>query len=69
MTQIVQAVCQFCGREDAVIREEELEIAAITGRAHVDCEGHSQYRSLTHSELLSVRALQPNTYQTNGELS
>jgi hypothetical protein len=68
MTQSVQAVCQFCGRKDAVIREEELETAAITGRAHVDCEGHAQYRALTHSELLSVRALQPGTHQITEKL-
>ena len=39
-------MCNICGAQDAVIRLCELKIAQITGRAHVDCNGHAQYRSV-----------------------
>jgi hypothetical protein len=38
--------CHICGAQDAVIRFEELKTALITGKAHVDCNGHSQYRPI-----------------------
>lgn len=38
--------CNICGAQDAVIRCSELKTALITGRAHVDCFGHSEYRPI-----------------------
>ena len=39
--------CYICGRTDAAVRESERDVAAISGRAHVDCPGgHSQYRAV-----------------------
>jgi len=43
--------CNICGREDAVIRPGEIETALHSHRAHVDCQGHGQYRSVTRDEL------------------
>ena len=43
--------CEICGSKDARIRESEMITAAITLRAHVDCKGHSQYRSVTEAEV------------------
>lgn len=51
--------CQFCGRTDARIRASEIPTARITGRAHVDCDGHAQYRNLTVEEWRTIRPLQP----------
>lgn len=38
--------CNICGAQDAAIRCSELKMALITGRAHVDCFGHSEYRPI-----------------------
>jgi len=43
--------CRICGRQDARIRLCELNTARITKRAHVDCHGHSEYRSVTAAEV------------------
>ena len=43
--------CYICGREDAHIREIELPTARITLRAHVDCEGHNQYRRVSRVDV------------------
>lgn len=43
--------CRICGRQDARIRLCELNTARITRRAHVDCHGHSEYRSVTAAEV------------------
>jgi hypothetical protein len=45
--------CKICGKQDAVIRVSELKTSKITGRAHVDCNGHSHYRSVTKGEIES----------------
>lgn len=42
----------FCGRNDAIIRADELDTAQITGRAHVDCAGHSHYRDVTIKDVM-----------------
>ena len=34
------------------MRESEIETALITLRAHVDCDGHSEYRHVTNGEIL-----------------
>lgn len=49
--------CQFCGRTDARIRESEIPTARITGRAHIDCFGHSQYRNLSVEEWREIKPL------------
>jgi hypothetical protein len=43
--------CEICGRMTAKVRDCEVRTAYITGRAHVDCVGHSQYRSVRRYEL------------------
>ena len=43
--------CGICGRDDAKVRETEIATARITGRAHVDCRGHSEYRPVTKDEI------------------
>ena len=43
--------CRICGRQDARIRLCELNTARITKRAHVDCHGHSEYRSVAAAEV------------------
>lgn len=43
--------CNICGSMDADIRRIELQVAQITKKAHVDCNGHSQYRPVTRKEL------------------
>ena len=43
--------CNICSRTDAVIRTCELKTARITNKAHVDCQGHSQYRPVSLDEL------------------
>ncbi len=43
--------CRICGRQDARIRLCELNTARITKRAHVDCYGHSEYRSVAAAEV------------------
>lgn len=47
--------CGICGREDAVLRPCELPVAAVTGRGHVDCRGHGEYRHLSVVELVGIR--------------
>ena len=47
--------CFICGRTTALIRESELEMAKITGKAHIDCQGHAEYghvssRAIAESE-------------------
>lgn len=56
MNETIQTTCRFCGREGAAVRASELGVAAITGRAHVDCQGHAQYRALTPEEHRQVKA-------------
>lgn len=46
--------CNICGRDDARVRKVELPVARITHRAHVDCLGHSEYRSLSLQELIEI---------------
>ena len=49
--------CRICGINGARIRAGQEEIAKITGKAHVDCAGHSEYRCvLWCSSLLSASA-------------
>ncbi len=43
--------CTICGKHDARIRLSELKTAMITGKAHVDCNGHAVYRSVTKQEV------------------
>ena len=43
--------CDICGRMTAHIRECELKVARITHRAHVDCEGHAEYRFVSYREI------------------
>ena len=43
--------CLICGAAYALIRETEIEMARITGKAHVDCNGHSKYMTLMPSEI------------------
>ena len=43
--------CNICGSNDACIRKDEIETAKITMRAHVDCDGHSQYRVVSSSDI------------------
>jgi len=43
--------CDICGSMDANIRPIELTTARITLRAHVDCNGHGQYRSVSREEI------------------
>ena len=48
--------CHICGADKAQVRSCEIETALITGRAHVDCGGHAQYRSLTLEELKIIKS-------------
>lgn len=43
--------CRICGREGALVRECEIQVARITLRAHVDCEGHSEYRHVSSDDV------------------
>ena len=43
--------CVHCGASDAAVRPCERDAARITGRAHVDCRGHSVYRAVTRAEI------------------
>lgn len=43
--------CLICGKPYALIRETEIDMARITGKAHVDCDGHSQYMAVMPSEV------------------
>jgi hypothetical protein len=49
--------CNICGRKDANIRQRELDTVKdtvkITRRAHVDCQGHSEYRLVSTEECLT----------------
>ena len=53
--------CLICGRTDAVIRKGELVTAKITFRAHVDCQGHSQYRPVTRDDIDESTLTEPET--------
>lgn len=62
--------CRICGRQDARIRLCELKTARITKRAHVDCNGHSEYRSLTVAEIdlaPDCEAYKPNVRKADME--
>lgn len=48
--------CHICGSDTAQVRPCEIETALITGRAHVDCGGHAQYRYLTLEEVKQIKA-------------
>lgn len=48
--------CHICGSDTAQVRQCEIEKALITGRAHVDCGGHAQYRPLTSAEVKQINA-------------
>ena len=48
--------CHICGSDTAQVRLCEIETAMITERAHVDCGGHAQYRSLTQEEVKQIKA-------------
>lgn len=48
--------CHLCGGQTGVIRYAEIEEAIISHRAHVDCRGHSQYRSVSPDELAAALA-------------
>jgi len=43
--------CRICGKQDARIRLCELKTARIARRAHIDCNGHSEYRPVTVAEV------------------
>ena len=43
--------CNICGSMDAEIRPVELPVARMTLKAHVDCNGHGQYRPVTRGEI------------------
>jgi len=51
--------CTVCGRDDAMIRECEIETARITHRAHVDCVGHSEYRWVSDAEIAESEEVTP----------
>lgn len=44
--------CHVCHQDSALVRDEERDIAWISRKAHVDCDGgHAQYRPVTEAEL------------------
>jgi len=43
--------CFICGKPYALIRASELDMARASGKAHVDCEGHTQYVTLMSAEI------------------
>ena len=45
-------LCRICSSNDAKIREYELDTVIHSFRAHVDCNGHSHYRSVSREEIL-----------------
>lgn len=45
------AACRICGGSGARVRASEIATARISGRAHVDCAGHSEYRAVTRAEI------------------
>lgn len=48
--------CGICKRPEALIRVDELETAAISRRAHVDCAGgHSEYRYVSANDIIVSR--------------
>lgn len=47
--------CNICGGNDAKVRECEIDVAAITSRAHIDCNGHSEYRHLSFEEFAQIQ--------------
>jgi ribosomal protein S14 len=44
--------CNICGRITASIRD--IDTARITGKAHIDCNGHSEYRHVSKEEIEEV---------------
>lgn len=46
--------CHICGTQTGVIRYTEIEVAIVSHRAHIDCFGHSQYRSVSPDELAAA---------------
>lgn len=56
--------CRICHSMSALVRENELDTAENTGRAHVDCAyGHSQYRHVTDDEVLRSRESHKTTQE------
>jgi len=53
-TALLGIRCGICGRMTARVREIEVGMARITGKAHVDCNGHSQYRHVSKDELPNI---------------
>lgn len=49
--------CWVCEEDKAYIRECELEVAAISGKAHVDClNGHSCYAWICKAHIAESKA-------------
>jgi len=44
--------CWHCQQYTARVRKSECEVALISGRAHVDCEHHSEYRYVIKKEIM-----------------
>ena len=49
--------CSICGALFAHIRESELEDAAKYHKAHVDCNGHSRYWSVSKADIEESRRI------------
>lgn len=49
--------CNICGRMNAQIRAIELSTARHSLKAHVDCNGHSEYRAVSPSEIKETQEL------------
>lgn len=49
--------CNLCGSMDAQIRECELSVARYSLRAHVDCNGHGQYRAISPEDIAETKRL------------
>jgi len=47
--------CNICGMEGALVRECELDTAKITHRAHVQCNGHAEYRHVADEDIEEAR--------------
>jgi hypothetical protein len=43
-------LCKICGSLYAYIRPSEKAMALISSKAHIDCNGHSHYRYISHEE-------------------
>lgn len=60
--------CLLCGSNYARIRQCELSVAKITLRAHVDCDGHSQYRDIRLLDvLMEIARLEKEEKRRKGE--